>query len=266
MTRFALGLGIFALAGCPMDDKNGDSVPTDDTTPDDTTPDDTGTDDPTGNLRVLHIAQGVAVVDVFADDAAVDAAADLDFRDGTGYLELPAATYDVDVAADGDTAADAILTASVEVEADVSKVAVAYGRAGDATNAPALGLLTEDASGIDAANVRLQVIHAGAGIGPVNILNAGDSDAVLISSLDYWTVPGDGSNVLDLPADTTYTIGIDADNDNVSDFTYTVDTTGLGGVFVGVYAVNVGDAPDVDPNLVLHVANATGDVLEVDAN
>src|SRR5688572_10788940 len=56
---------------------------------------------PTAFLRVLHLSPDAPAVDVFVDGAGDPAVSDLAFPAGTGYLALPAASYDIDVAPAG---------------------------------------------------------------------------------------------------------------------------------------------------------------------
>jgi subtilisin-like proprotein convertase family protein len=92
-------------------------------------------------------------------------------------------------------------------------------------------LLTDDASGLDPANTRAQVVHTAPDVPQVDIWLLGDSPAELISDLDFAA-----NSTIDYPAG-AISIGIDVDNDATPDLTFDLPDLG-GGTFVDLYAVN----------------------------
>jgi hypothetical protein len=182
-------------------------------------------------VRVLHLSPDAPAVDVFVNGGAEAAVEDLEFPDGTEYLEVPAGTYTFDVAASGSSADDAVLTIEdLELEAGGSYTAVAYDELASISALP----LVDDYEGVAADDIRIRAIHVASGVGEVDIWDVTNpgSPAPLYEDVDF----GVAGDALDVPAG-AYSVGIDVDDDSTPDLTF--DLPDLeGGTMVNLYAVS----------------------------
>jgi hypothetical protein len=146
----------------------------------------------TGTVRVVHGVPGLTV-DVYAN-AAYDAPLLTAFEFGqvAGPLELPAATYEIEIYAAGSDAAttDPALSKSVELPAGASATIVAHL---DADGAPLISVLVDDTSTIAAGEGRVTARHLAAA--PVVDIWAADSPL-------FTSVPNGAAGVADVPAGT----------------------------------------------------------------
>ncbi|MBX2803206.1 MAG: DUF4397 domain-containing protein [Myxococcales bacterium] len=253
------------LSACAGDDKDTDTdtdVETDTDTDTDADSDaDTDTDADTdvedARIRVMHLAPDVGVVDVFVDDGATPAFPDADFTDGTDYADLPPGTYDFDVSLDGDPATSPALTLGATLDEGVSYAAVAHGYAGGEP-AAALTAFVENSDDVPADTTRIHIVHAAADVGQVDVYDANDTSAALVSDLDY------GADAADLDITPgALVVGIDVDDDPGT-LEFTFDVPDLGNQYVSVYAVNrqATDGGPLDLALVAHLADGTTATLE----
>jgi len=131
-------------------------------------------------VRVLHASPDAPAVDVYLDDAIVDALTNVPFGTISSYLEIPAGGHNVKVYATGDTTApviDADVTFGVGTRTTIA-----------ATNAvasiEAQVLLDEPAPSCDNAQVR--VVHFSADAPAVDVATAGSDPAdAIIQDLEY---------------------------------------------------------------------------------
>lgn len=227
---------------------------------DPTTDPDTTTGEPpaeTAMIRVMHLGVGAPNVDVFANGEG-PVFTDLAFRNSTAYADVPAAEYTFDVSVTGSPVEDAVITVGpLPLDADTAYTAVAIG---DIEEMGETGLqviaIVDDAAGIDAANVRITVIHAAPAVGEVDIWEITGEPVALLENVPY----GASAGLPDIPA-SPLEIGVDVDDDANPDVTFTVDASGLGGQQVNVYANN-----DADGNVALVAQLADGTVLTIPAN
>jgi hypothetical protein len=195
-----------------------------------------GAGDEPARVRVIHLSPDAPGVDVFVNGGEDPAVADLEFPDGTPYLNVPAGTYTFDVAPAGTSADDAVLTIEdLPLEAGASYTAVAYDELAS-ISALALG---DDYDGLDAGNIRLRAVHVAAGVGQVDIWNITDAEnpAPVYVDLDF----GAAGDAVDIPAG-AYTLGIDVDDDATPDLTFALPELAAGTV---VNAFAVADGADV---------------------
>lgn len=186
---------------------------------------------PTAFLRVLHLSPDAPAVDVFVDGGDDPAVKDLAFSDGTGYLALPAASYDIDVAPVGTSAEDAVLSIdNLDLAADTYYTAVAFDELADLSALP----LVDDYAGLAAGSIRVRAVHAASAVGQVDLWNVPEAAEAtpLWTDVDF----GVASAMLDLPAG-AYTIGVDVDDDASPDLTFELPELAAG-TFVNVFAVN----------------------------
>ncbi|MEX1367323.1 MAG: DUF4397 domain-containing protein [Nannocystaceae bacterium] len=275
------------LTGCPGDDSGSDDTTTTTTTTgetetNDTTvtpgtdtdePGETDTDEPgttedpdssttegpgeESRVRVMHLGVNAPGVDVYAngDGPVFDG---LEFRNSTAYASVPSATYTFDVTVTGTPIEDAVLSPELTLDPDTAYTAVAIGDLNMTDGAPGLDViaLVDDAAGIDAANVRITVIHAAPAVGQVDVWEITGDPIPLVENVDYSGF----TTLADIPAG-PLEIGIDVDDDAMPDVTFSADLTPLAGQQINVYANND------DTGAVALVAQlGDGTVLTIPAN
>lgn len=227
--------------------------------PDTTTtdPDTTGEPGEPAFVRVMHLGVRAPGVDVFANGEGPVFSA-LEFRNSTEYVEVPAGDYTFEVAVAGTPASEAVLAPELTLEANTYYTAVAIGDLEMTAGAPGLAAiaLVDDPAAIDAANVRITVIHAAPAVGQVDVWEISDKPVPLLENVDYST----SATLPDIPAG-PLEIGIDVDDDAEPDVTFSADTTPLAGAQINVYANN-----DEDGNVALIVQLQDGTVLPIAAN
>jgi hypothetical protein len=187
---------------------------------------------PPAQIRVLHLSPDAPAVDVFVNGAADPVVTALPFLSGTGYLGVPAGIYTFDAAPTGaGIGASVLQIPNLPLDAGLSYSAVAYGR----LDSLAAMALVDDATGLAPDQIRVQVAHAAAAVGEVDIWSL-DLGVPLLSDVPY----GAAATLADLPAG-AYRVGIDVNNDAMADLTFSLPAIG-GGTFVNLFAVS--DATD----------------------
>jgi transforming growth factor-beta-induced protein len=152
----------------------------------------------TVNIRVAHFSPDTPAVDVFVNGAA--AIEGLEFPNITGWIELPAGSYNLAVAPAGaGIEAAAIGPADFNLPADAYVTVAATGSLAAGTLAPQV--LVEDYSDLAEGSARVSVFHAIEDAPAVDVLAGGTR---IIVSLGY---PGtldnnDGLFTIDVPAGT----------------------------------------------------------------
>jgi hypothetical protein len=197
-------------------------------------------------VRVLHLSPDAPGVDVFANGGDEPVVENLEFPDGTEYLDVPAGTYTFDIAPAGTSADDAVLTVpDLELEAGSSYTAVAFD---ELASISALALV-DDAEGLDAGDIRIRAIHTAAGVGEVDIWDVTNpgSPSPLYEDVDF----GVAGDAIDVPAG-AYSVGIDIDDDATPDLTFDLPALD-GGTLVNLYAV----AADGDVFLLAQLPDGT---------
>ncbi len=192
----------------------------------------TSTPEEMAMIRVMHLGVNAPGVDVFANGEG-PAFSNLEFRNSTEYREVPAGDYTFEVSVTMTPASDAVLAPELTLDPNTSYTAVAIGDLDETEGAPGLEAiaLIDDVEGIDPANVRITVVHAAPAAGQVDIWEISGDPVLLLPDVDYGV-----SATLDDIAAGPLEIGIDTDNDEVPDLTFSVDTTPLAGSQLNVYA------------------------------
>ncbi len=221
---------LFSLVACTPEEDSKPVVDDSGTTTDDTGGgDDTGAPAENARIRVLHLSPDAPAVDVFAngEGPVVDG---LSFPNGSDYLTVPVGSYTFDVAPDGGSAMDAVLSfENVALEKDKAYTAIAYG----AVASIAGMALVDSSDGLAATNIRITVAHTAAGIGEVDIWNlTGDTPSPLLENVPYGT----SATLPDLPA-AAYRVGFDVNNDANPDVSFAIPQL-PGGTQVNLFAVN----------------------------
>ncbi len=182
----------------------------------------------TTEVRVLHLSPDAPAVDVFADGAEI--ASDLAYGEGTGYLEVDEANYDLAIAPAGAGIDAAVLEADgVSLVRDNTYSVIAY----DALTEIKAMVLEDDYAGLDDGFIRVRPIHTAAAVGEVDIWAITDAGASML----YEDVPfGAAGSYVDLPA-AAYTLGFDADDDAVPDLIFDLPALSAGTV-ANVFALS----------------------------
>ena len=178
-------------------------------------------------VRIVHASPDAPNVDIWVDGSV--AVADLPFNEATDYIALPAGDYDVAVTPTGGAAADAVIEATLTLEAGMDYTVAAVGQVADI--AP---LVLEDTNAAPASGkAHIRVVHASPDAPNVAVAVAGGP--VLIENLAFPTassyLPVDaGTYDLDVRPAGTETVAIDINGFMAEAGTiYTVFATGLAG-------------------------------------
>lgn len=148
-------------------------------------------------VRVAHFSPDAPAVDIFINGER-SAITGLEFPSVTDWVELPAGTYDLAVAASGSALADAVISVEDAVLPAGAHITIAaVGSLAGGTLKPAV--LIEDYSAIADGNARVSVFHGIEGAPAVDVLAGG---AAVITQLAYPGTLGnnDGLFTLDVPA------------------------------------------------------------------
>jgi hypothetical protein len=176
-------------------------------------------------VRIVHASPDAPNVDIWVDGAV--AISNLPFNEATDYVALPAGDHDVAVTPTGGTAADAVIEATLTLEAGMDYTVAAVGQVAEI--AP---LVLEDNNAAPAAGkAHIRVVHASPDAPAVDVAVAGGP--ILIENLAFPTasdyLPVDaGSYDLDVRPTGTETVAIDINGFMAEAGTiYTVFATGL---------------------------------------
>lgn len=205
-------------------------------------------------VRVLHLSPDAPNVDVFVNDGAEPAFANVPFSQGTTAATLDAGTYDFAVSATGASAADAVLRADgVALEGGASYTVVAI----DQLDSISALLLEDDFSPTAASSIRVRAIHAAAGVGTVDLYAQEDDGTFspLIDALDFGTA----ADAIEIPAG-AQTIGLDADLDGLVDLAFELPSL-VAGTIANLYAT-----ADADGNVFALAQLRDGNTLRIDAS
>lgn len=204
-------------------------------------------------VRVVHLSPDAPNVDVFVNDGASPAFADVPFGQGTTSATLDAGTYDFAVSAAGTTAADAVLRADgVALEGGASYTVVAL----DELASISALLLEDDFSPTAASSIRLRAIHAAGGVGTVDVYAQRDDGTFeqLIDALDFGTAAAP----IEVDAG-PQTLGLDADLDGLVDLAFELPSL-VAGTIANVYA-----AADADGSIFALAQLRDGNTLRIEA-
>ena len=247
--RILAGVGAtVALAGC--NGGNGDGGGEETATPTDTetdTPTDTDTMAASARVRASHMSPNAPNVDVYVDGDVV--LEDVPFGDISGYLELDAGTYTVEITPAGDSETT-VFDGDVSVEAETDYTVAAIGEVGDDVDQSFEALVLEDDNsdpGGDTARVR--AVHASPDAPAVDITADGDVlfDGIEFGNSDSIEVPA-GDYTLEVRGDTE-----ENDGDVVGEF----DVSLAGGAAYTAFAAGYLEPDDDEPAFELIVTQDT---------
>lgn len=196
----------------------------------------TGGEPETTQIRVVHLSPGAPAVDVFANgDGAAPVVDALALRNSI-TLTVPAGDYEFAIAADGSPIADAVVTVpKLAYEAGKVYTVVALGQL--AKNNFEIIRIENDPTGLDPAQIRLQVTHA--------------ASAPAFAEVDVWAGPSvdalaelipdfkfKSSGTADVGPD-NLTVALDVTNDGNPDAVWAIPGASLAagvGTVVNVFA------------------------------
>jgi hypothetical protein len=190
--------------------------------------DPTEIDPGTASVRVIHMSPDAPVVDILVD-GSTRAVSDLEFGQGTGYLELEAGDHGFAIVPAGGSAMDAVLSVDLTLEADASYTVLAY----DELSGLKAMALVDDLESLGSGDIRVRAIHAASMVGEVDIWNipATGDPTPLYEDVAF----GAAGEYIDLPA-AAYTLGFDVDNDASPDVVFELPELAAGTI-ANVYAV-----------------------------
>lgn len=165
----------------------------------------------TAELRFIHLGVGLASVDLLGNDAGDPLFEEVDYREGSTYLTVPASQLQLEVAVSNSGNAP-ILDQEVNLSAGRRYTAALLGETPTSTQ---LVTLLDDDVGIGAGNCRMTIVHANPGAGELDVFNniggvgKGPSTAVAqdLSLATFGTV--------ELEADQLLSLGLDTDDDGM---------------------------------------------------
>jgi hypothetical protein len=178
-------------------------------------------------LRVVHASPDAPNVDIWVNGAV--AVSDLAFNEATDYVALAPGEYQVQVTPAGGAPADAVIDASVTLEADTDYTVAAVGQLADIEPL----VLTDDNAVPAAGKAHLRVVHASPDAPAVDIAVANGptlvSNLAFKSAADYLPVDAGVYDLVVRPTG-TQTSALDISG-FVADAgtTYTVFAVGLAG-------------------------------------
>jgi hypothetical protein len=177
-------------------------------------------DVPAARLRAVHLSPNAPNVDVFLNGAA--AITDLAFANATGYAELDAGLFDVDVApAAAGIGASVLSVGGLELLSAQSYSAVAFGAL---PNIKALAL-ADDYSPVAPGKIRVRAAHTADGVGQVDILAVGATNSIIYDDVDFGSV----ASYIEIDA-AAITLGLDLDDDLNPELTFDIPALPVGTV------------------------------------
>ena len=201
---------------------------------------------PSARIRVVHLSPDAPSVDVYAG-GTTPLIKSLGFLTGTDSARVPTGRAELKVTANGAPVSSAVATLSnVLLEQDRDYTAFAFGKLANLQ----LNSVENSTQGLASSSVRVRVVHAADGVGPVNVFQVPSSGvpSTLISNLRYGTAAAP----LDLPS-AALVIGLDVNADNTPDLLFDVPALPKGTV-VNVFAVL---EPDGNPVLFAQLTGST---------
>ena len=235
----------------------GTTGTTSDPTPSTTGDPETGTtgEPETTTIRVVHLSPGAPAVDVFANgDGSAPVVDGLAVKNSL-TLTVPAGDYEFAIAADGSPIEDAVFSVpTLTYEAGKVYTVVALGQL--ANNSFDIIRIENDPTGLDPAQLRLQVTHAAsaAAFAEVDVWAGPSADALgeLIPDFKFKS-----SGTADIPP-SDLSVGLDIDNDAKPDAVWAIPGASLApavGAVVNVFAYS--DEKDVPSLQVVAFDGAT---------
>lgn len=162
--------------------------------------------DDLARLRAVHASPDAPPVDIYANGALL--LADVPFSAASGFLEVPAGDYTVDIRAAGAPSASApVFSVDLSLMPNQQYTAIASGFLTSTDTADAFRIipLVEDWGIIDPTAVRVRILH-GSPDAPTVAIDVGNDGTLDIPALDRFAETG--ATGVALPADTPLAVGI----------------------------------------------------------
>jgi len=138
-------------------------------------------------LRVMHDSPDAGTVDVFVDGER--AFQNVPYSTTTDYQSVPPGQHRVQVAPAGKSANKSVIDVTIDLRRGTPYTVLALGKLANIK-----GQLLADTNKVPpAGNARVRIVHAAAGVGPVDVYPSGSETPVLTSqyfgSADYINIP-----------------------------------------------------------------------------
>ncbi|MCY0989217.1 DUF4397 domain-containing protein [Nannocystis sp. ILAH1] len=179
-------------------------------------------------VRVVHLSPDAPSIDAFVDGQAA-LVTNLTFTQGSMAANVEVGQHSIEVAATGTGAGAAVVQlADVLLEEGRRYTAFAFGKLAEVQ----LSVVEDSTQGLASGHVRIRVVHAGAGVGNVDVYAIGGdgSPDLIADNLRYGTF----AEPVDLPTD-PFVAGLDVDDDGKPDLLYSIPALPAG-VVVNVFA------------------------------
>jgi hypothetical protein len=170
----------------------------------------------TSRLRVVHLSRNAPAVDVYANGARV--VSNLAYAGTTDSLDVKSGTYSFALTTVGAAPSAAVVTVpNVRVLPGRAYTAYAYGDLSNATRPLTIGLIEDDASGLDTStNIRLRITHAATTVTRGDVFSVRPTgNTLLVPNIGF----GETKAKLDL-ASNSYTVGFDAEANGTIDIAF----------------------------------------------
>ncbi len=185
-------------------------------------------------VRLLHLGLNTPSVDVSANDRLL-LAEDLEFRGGTGYVDLPPGRSLFGVNTLGTSSGATPFSWGLSLDGDERYTVAIIGDrlAGAPAQSLQPVLVLDDNVDIAVTDIRITVVHAVSAFGPVDLLEVTDSGSPRLLAWDIQF--GEAVTLPDMPAVATE-LGFDIDNDGVPDAVWSLPDVDEGGLQVNAFA------------------------------
>jgi len=206
-------------------------------------------------VRVLHLSRTAGAVDIFIDGSEQAAITNLAFKNGTGYVPLPAGMHDFSIALTGEGISNTALAVNgIDLMSNSFYSIYAYNAEMNSTESLTANLIMDDISATDQGEIRLRAIHTAYGVGEVDIWDVTNASKTQTVYTDVGF--GISGSALDISAG-TYKLGFDANNDQNADFIFQLPELSSGTI-INAFAVL-----DTEGKLSLIAQNRSGDIAEI---
>ncbi|MFT3710542.1 MAG: DUF4397 domain-containing protein [Archangium sp.] len=173
-------------------------------------------DPATARVRVVHLSRNAPAVDVYANGAKV--VSNLAYAGTTDALDVKAGTYTFALTTVGAAPSAAVVTApNARLLPGRAYTAYAYGDLSNTTRPLTIGLIEDDAAGLDTnTNIRLRITHAATTVTRGDVFSVRPSgNTLLVPNIGF----GETKAKLDL-ASNSYTVGFDAEANGTIDIAF----------------------------------------------
>jgi hypothetical protein len=173
-------------------------------------------------LRVVHASPTAPAVDLYVKGNATPVATSLQYGKATGYLEVPAGTYDIEIRAAGASPSEppAFEVMGLALAEGSKYTAVAAGDLASSNSDDKFRVLPfeEKFDAVGAGKLRLRIVHAGFDAPTVD-LDVGNDDPAMPEVAGLARFADTGAAGVELPAAQALQVGIASASSTVTAFT-----------------------------------------------